>query len=220
VAITLAEPREHRLLRAIEQVTKHRIEVAAVPTLLDVRARRLDLTRGAVRDTILGGDLDGYRVVAETLADEFDPMDVAAAAVKLAHEATVGGRELDDAEIPAAAPEPEPARAPKGRKAAGGKPGGKPRPGQATPRGAGGMLRVFIGAGRKAGIRPADLVGAIANEAGVSVRDIGAIEIADKFSLVELSEGVVERVTAALRATTIKRKKVVVRVERPAPRAR
>jgi ATP-dependent RNA helicase DeaD len=79
------------------------------------------------------------------------------------------------------------------------------------------MLRVFIGAGRKAGIRPADLVGAIANEAGVSVRDIGAIEIADKFSLVELSEGVVERVATALRATTIKRKKVVVRVERPGP---
>ena len=220
VAITLAEPREHRLLRAIEQVTKHRIEVASVPTLLDVRARRLDLTRGAVRDTILGGDLDSYRVVAETLADEFDPMDVAAAAVKLAHEATAGGREPDEAEIPAAAPEPEPARPPKGRKAAGGKPGGKPRPGQTPTRGAGGMLRVFIGAGRKAGIRPADLVGAIANEAGVSVRDIGAIEIADKFSLVELSEGVVERVAAALRQTTIKRKKVVVRIEHPAPRAR
>jgi ATP-dependent RNA helicase DeaD len=82
------------------------------------------------------------------------------------------------------------------------------------------MLRVFIGAGRKAGIRPADLVGAIANEAGVSVRDIGAIEIADKFSLVELSEGVVERVAAALRATTIKRKRVIVRVERPGPGSR
>ena len=48
----------------------------------------------------------------------------------------------------------------------------------------------------------------------------GAIEIADKFSLVELSEGVVERVAAALRQTTIKRKKVVVRIEHPAPRAR
>ena len=226
VAITLAEPREHRMLRAIEQTTKHRIEVASVPTLLDVRARRLDLTRGAVRDTILAGDLDGYRVVAETLADEFDPMDVAAAAVKLAHEATVGGRDADEAEIPLAAPAPEPGPAKGGarsgaRGGAAGAAGAKRRPGKpgaaAARGGSGGMLRVFIGAGRKAGIRPADLVGAIANEAGVSVRDIGAIEIADKFSLVELSEGVVERVATALRATTIKRKKVVVRVERPGP---
>ena len=225
VAITFAEPREHRMLRAIEQLTKHRIEVASVPTLLDVRARRLDLTRGAVRDTILAGDLDGYRVVAETLADEFDPMDVAAAAVKLAHEATAGGRDAEESEIPVAAPEPEPGPA----KAASSK--GAPGAGAVRSRAregrgpaaravGGGMLRVFIGAGRTAGIRPTDLVGAIVNEAGVSVRDIGAIEIADKFSLVELSEGIVERVAAALRATTIKRKKVVVRVERPGPASR
>ncbi len=219
VAITFAEPREHRMLRAIEQLTKHRIEVASVPTLLDVRARRLDLTRGAVRDTILAGDLDGYRVVAETLADEFDPMDVAAAAVKLAHEATAGGRDDEEPEIPAAASAPEPGPA-KGRHAEGRPRHGAGRAGgghASAARAGGGMLRVFIGAGRKAGIRPADLVGAIANEAGVSVRDIGAIEIADKFSLVELSEGVVERVASALRATTIKRKRVIVRIERPGP---
>ena len=49
VAITLAEPREHRLLRNIEQLTRQKIEVATVPTPMDVRARRLDLTRGALR---------------------------------------------------------------------------------------------------------------------------------------------------------------------------
>src|SRR5687767_5797389 len=44
-AITLAEPREHRLLRSIEQVTKQKIQVAAVPTVADLRARRLELIR-------------------------------------------------------------------------------------------------------------------------------------------------------------------------------
>ncbi|HYO55845.1 DEAD/DEAH box helicase, partial [Archangium sp.] len=45
VAITLAEPREHRLLRNIEKLTGQRIEVATVPTVADLRARRLELVR-------------------------------------------------------------------------------------------------------------------------------------------------------------------------------
>ncbi|MGZ8804322.1 MAG: DEAD/DEAH box helicase, partial [Microbacterium sp.] len=84
VAITLAEPREHRLLRNIEQLTKQKIDVATVPTPMDVRARRLDMTRGALREALEEGELDSYRVVTDALASEFDPMDVAAAAVKLA----------------------------------------------------------------------------------------------------------------------------------------
>ena len=49
-------------------------------------------------------------------------------------------------------------------------------------------VRLFIGAGRRAGIRPADLVGAITGETGVPARALGAIEIADTFSLVSVPE--------------------------------
>src|SRR5688572_13074777 len=84
-AITLAEPREHRLLRSIEQLTKQKIDVATVPTVADLRARRLELTRVTLRERILGGDFDDVRVVVESLAEEFDVLDVAAAAVKMAH---------------------------------------------------------------------------------------------------------------------------------------
>src|SRR6185436_4087705 len=52
-AITLAEPREHHLLRSIERVTKQRIEVARVPTVADLRARRLELTRAALHERLL-----------------------------------------------------------------------------------------------------------------------------------------------------------------------
>jgi ATP-dependent RNA helicase DeaD len=76
--------------------------------------------------------------------------------------------------------------------------------------------RLFIGAGRKAGVRPGDLVGAIANEAGVDASEIGAIEIADRFSLVEVPEDMVDDVIGALRATTIKGKRVMVRRDREA----
>ena len=76
------------------------------------------------------------------------------------------------------------------------------------------MTRIYIGAGRKAGVRPNDLVGAIANEAGISSREIGAIEIADGFSLVEIAEESADDVIGALRASAIKGKRVTVRRER------
>ena len=76
------------------------------------------------------------------------------------------------------------------------------------------MTRVYVGAGRKAGVRPGDLVGAIANEAQVDSSNIGAIEIADRFSLVEVPEPMAERIIDALRSTTIKGKRVPVRRDR------
>jgi len=87
---------------------------------------------------------------------------------------------------------------------------------RAPIRGSGGegVTRLFIGAGRAAGIRPSDLVGAIANEAGLRGADIGAIQVADGFSLVEVPEGAADQVIRSLRAATVKGQKVVVRRER------
>ena len=65
-----------------------------------------------------------------------------------------------------------------------------------------------------AGIRPGDLVGAITGEAGVPSRALGAIEIADKFSLVEVPDALADRIIAALKATKIRGKKVNVRREK------
>jgi len=213
VAITLAEPREHRLLRNIEHQTKQKIEIAAVPTVADLRARRLELTRASIRETILAGDLDHFRVVVDSLAQEFDIMDVAAAAVKQADAKEAG---QDEEEIPAVALRPEPARGARERVAA----KGKGRPGERAqarraPSGADGdVVRVYIGAGRKSKVRPADLVGAIVNEAGIDARRIGAIQITDRFSLVELPDEIADDIIDTLRATTIKGRKVPVRRDR------
>ncbi|MEO3814330.1 DEAD/DEAH box helicase [Sphaerisporangium sp. B11E5] len=203
VAITLAEPREHRMLKTIERVTKNRITVEKVPTVADLRARRLELTRAALEESILEDDLEHFRVVVDTLADEFDVMEIAMAAVKLAHEA--GGGAADDQEIPDV-----PLRAERE-----GRPRRDPVRDERRPRTPGrGMTRIFIGAGRSSGIRPQDLVGAIANESRLSGRDIGAIEIADRFSLVEVPDHATDDVIAALRQSTIKGKKPTVRRER------
>jgi len=209
-AITLAEPREHRLLKLIENFTRAKIEVATIPTVADLRAKRLDITRASLRERLLAGPDDHTRVVIESLAEEFDLVDIAAAAVAMAHAAQAGAD--DEREIPAA--EPSPAhRSEKGYKP--GKPGKHPT-GKARALGAeaGPSVRLFIGAGRKTGMRPADLVGAIANESGINSRSIGAIEIADNFSLVEVPEALAEGIIAALRATMIRGKKIPVRRER------
>jgi ATP-dependent RNA helicase DeaD len=174
---------------------------------MDVRARRLDVTRASIQDTILAGGLEGYRVVIEALGDEFEIMDVAAAAVKLAHTAAAGAE--DEEEIPAIELRP-PRATSKERKTNGRKTNGK-RP--AKPSGAG-FVRIYVGAGRKSNIRPTDLVGAIVNEAGIEPREIGAIEIADRFSLVEVSDEVVDRVIAALRGAKIKGKRLTVRLDK------
>jgi ATP-dependent RNA helicase DeaD len=201
VAITLAEPREHRMLKTIERTIRRRIPVEKVPTVADLRTRRLELTQAALRESLLAdGDLDRFRTVVETLADEFDVIDVALAAVKLAHEA--GGPASDEEDIPeVAAPD---------RFGERGGPGDRRerrRPGAET-------TRLFVGVGRAAGIRPQDLVGAIAGESRLSGRDIGAIEIADRFSLVEVPDDSADDVIQALRRATVKGRRPTVRRDR------
>jgi ATP-dependent RNA helicase DeaD len=215
VAITFAEPREHRYLRNIEQLTKQKIAVEKVPTIVDLRARKLELTRAAVQETLLAGDLDAFRSVIEGLSAEHDLMDIAAAAIRLAHEAK-GGDEAE-AEIPEVAPpRARPARgarskAPRERKSASREDRSRGQPGRRPDRD---ITRVYIGLGRSSGMRPADIVGAIANEAGVSPRDIGAIDIADTFSIVEVPAEDAQTIMDALRGTTLRGKRVAVRPDK------
>jgi ATP-dependent RNA helicase DeaD len=207
VAITLAEPREHRMLKTIERVAGAPIAVQKVPTVADLRTRRLELTQAALRESLLEDQLEGFRVVVETLTDEFDLMEVALAAVKLAHEAG-GGAVDDDEEIPQVTFRPDSDKRPDTRGAGRGE-----APRARRPAGGAGA-RLFVGAGRDAGIRPGDLVGAITGETGLTGRDIGSIEIHQRFSLVEVPEPAAEEVVSALRATMIKGRKATVRRDR------
>ncbi|MCW2898586.1 MAG: ATP-independent helicase [Streptosporangiaceae bacterium] len=208
VAITLAEPREHRMLKAIERATKQRITVEKVPTVADLRARRLELTRAVLQESILEDDLEQFRVVVESLAEEFDVVEVALAAVKLASDSS--GAATDEEEIPQIAQK----TGREGRDARQGT-GRQERRGRGPSQG---MTRLFLSVGRNAGIRPQDLVGAVANESSLTGRDIGAIEITDRFSLVEVPESAADEVIAALKRSTIKGKKATVRRERDAPK--
>jgi len=212
-AITLVEPREHRLVKTIERATKQPITIEKLPTLARLRAMRLEQMRTELRDSLLkDGDFNAFRSVVGPLGAEFDPYEVALAAVKLAYEAS--GTPREEEEIPAVEMPPADDRR-DGRKA-------RPRDQwQATGRdqrrgrrATTGTTRLFVGTGRSAGVRPQDLVGAITGESYLSGRDIGAIEIADRFSLVEVPESAADDVVAALRRTSIKGRSATVRRER------
>jgi ATP-dependent RNA helicase DeaD len=217
VAITLAEPREHRLLRNFERLTKQPIEVAKMPTAAQLRERRLELTRDAIRETIADHDLERYRALVESLADEFDLMEIAMAAAKRAHDKLSPDAGEVERDIPDARPPIDRPRRPE-RAEGRGRPAMRPRgprgDERGRPRHAGEATKIFIGAGRDAGVTPRDLVGAIANEAKVPGKVVGAIEITSRFSLVEVPPDLADRVIDALRATTIKGRRVLVKRDR------
>ena len=223
MAITILDPREQRLLRSIELHTKAKVTVSPVPSVADLSAKRLERTQASVREALEADDLDRFVSVAQALADSADPIKVAAAAMKLIHRAQGGDRvEHDIPAMPTRAPEmprglhrPGPSqeeryRAPQARS-------GERPPAGRTPRREGaepGMIRVYIGAGREVGIRPADLVGAIANEAKINSKAIGAIEIEERFSIVDVLTAMAKGIIEALSQSRIKGRKVPVRVFR------
>ena len=239
VAITLVDPREQRLLRQIEGLTRQPIEVAPLPTEAVLQAKRLGALRAAIEERIKKGVLDSQRAFVAELAHNVDVLDIAAAVVSLLQDES----ESEDDE---AAARPQVAERERDDARRGGDRGGRygrddrargtdsrggygrERPagtrGPAVPRGGprthdsgpmtrdtGPMTQLWIGAGRSAGIRPGDLVGAITNEAHLNSRQLGKITIAATHALVEVPAAVVDRVVRALQQTTLRGQRVEVR---------
>jgi len=181
VAITLLAPREQRFLQYVERLTKQKIEIGKLPTEADLRKRRLESAKDALRERIVAGGLEDMRELVEALAQEFDILDVAAAAVAIAN---------DGADKAVESVESEPV--------------------ETRERTSGRLTLLKISVGKEDSIRPADLVGAIAGEAQISSSLIGAIKIHDDYSLVEVPEELSARVIEALQRTKIRGHKVTV----------
>jgi ATP-dependent RNA helicase DeaD len=155
--------------------------------------------RSRVRTRVQRGDTDAELLVLEPLLREFGAAKVAAAVSSLL-------RREQAPELVTPWPDVEAeslTRAVAGR--AGEHRGARPA-----------WSRVFIGAGRRDDVRPADLVGAITGEAGVAGAHVGKIEIRNGFSLVEIDSQVVDEVVRRLRGTTIRGRPVAVHLDREA----
>ena len=214
VAITILDPREQRLLRSIEHLTKARVLVVPVPSVADLVAKRLERTRISVQETIRAGDLEQFRGVVKAMAESGDVASIAAAAFKLVFRAE-GGDRVEE-EIPAVPPRPAEWSSHEGavRQRHVRDVGRTIDERRGRARREAGMARLYVGAGRESGIRPGDLVGAIANEASINSNLIGAIQIEERFSLVDVPERLAQGIMEVLGRARIKGRKVPVRVFR------
>jgi len=211
-AITLVEPRQRRLLENIERLTKQRLELARIPTVDDLRITQIERTAEALEAVLVAGDIDDQAEVLEAL-DEFDDRSIALAAIKLLRESEQG--EEDETEIPNASMRGSKAgrgsgKGPSGPStAASGSKGPRSDRGRRTPDGP--TASVYVNLGKKAGVRPADLVGAIANEAGIPGREVGPIRIAEGHAVVGVPEAAVDDVIRALNRGSVRGKQVKAR---------
>ncbi|HET7707205.1 MAG TPA: DEAD/DEAH box helicase [Thermoanaerobaculia bacterium] len=181
LATLFITPRERRMMREIERYTKTSIKPMKMPTQADVAARRVTQLKETIRKTIAEGDLDLHLQLVEQLAEE-GPHDMAEIAAALAS--------LASSTRPLAAPkEPEVAAA------------APYRPPVSRQESIEGGTRLRMDVGKRDGVRPADVVGSIANEAGIAGRDIGPIDIRDDVTFVtvpsESADLVIEKVSKA-----------------------
>jgi ATP-dependent RNA helicase DeaD len=207
VAITLSESKERHLLQQIERTTGRRLTHGALPSKADVRAKRLERTRETLRETVAAGGLDEFKAMLAPLTADLDPVDIAAAALSLLAKAT---QPADDE--PDVAP-PQPQRDSYQQRRHGGTGGGgRPEPRGARPNGR--MTRVWIGAGRQAGVGRRELLEVFENEVGLTTREIGTIEVLERFCVVDVPGELSDFVVGTLNGMRFNGKPVPVRLDR------
>ncbi len=184
VSILLVTPRERRLQSAIERYTGQKMTPMQIPTNEELLAGRTAHFRSRVQQAIEKGGLDPYEKVVGDLSSE-PGMDLQTIASALARMAS-GERPLRISD-----PEPTAARTSSYDRTS-------------SREAEEGSVRLFVSIGRQAGVRPADLVGAIANEAGVPGRAVGAISICEKVSFVDVSAEYADAIIERMARVTVR----------------
>ena len=213
VAITLTTPKEQGGLFQIERAIKQKITIAPIPTVKDLKAARLSRTRQLITEALSKGDVgDELRALVADMSKDFSPTDIALAALSLMRSAA---RPEDEKEIPAVAGPAQRNTSTRQDRFQRGfdsveetKQVGR-RPTKT------GMAKVYFGIGRDAGVAPRDFMMAIEHEAGVPQKDIGMIDLTDRFALVEVPGELADYVVETMQGLRIRGRRVNVRADRP-----
>jgi ATP-dependent RNA helicase DeaD len=158
-----------------------------------VRARDRDARiRAELRELLDQGHFGRELIALEPLLEDYDGIEIAAAALQLAErERAARSAAMSAVTAPASSP---------------------PREKSVGP-----MTRLFVNVGARDSARPGDLVGAITNQGGITSDDVGKVEVRESHSIVEVSaavaDGVIERVTG----TTIRGRRAIVRRDEQRP---
>ena len=217
-AILFVQPRERRMLASIERATKQHLEEMGLPSAEDINAARIARFKERIRDAAANADLALYRDLLTELEDE-DGIPAMDAAAALAH--------LLQGETPLLVHDPEPSKK-RAKKAArehgpGHDRGDRPPPahfdrneqdgrsdwrpredGRPPRRAKQGMEWFRVAVGAQQGVQPSNLVGAIANEAGLTSANIGIVAIHDRHSWVELPSGMPRGIFEHLRRVKVR----------------
>ena len=202
-AILFVAPRERRMLQAIERATRSKIELMELPSVEIINDKRIARFKQAISDTLAAADLQLYQEILEQYQFEHNvpALEIAAALAKLYR----GDKDLLlKKETPL-----------------------KAQPGQVTDRESGksdkkarshderflsepeaGMERYRLEVGHQHKARPGNIVGAIANEAGLESKHIGRITIFEDYSLVDLPEGMPREIFQHLKNTYVAGRKL------------
>nr|WP_289110618.1 DEAD/DEAH box helicase [uncultured Halomonas sp.] len=185
IAITFAGFREGRKVGWMEQATGQKMTEMPLPDEAAIRAHRDEVFHHRVVAALTKG-AEEQRALVERLVEEgHDAVELACAfaAMARADEAPIGRLQA-----------PRKERAP--RDGAPGKPGGARRERSSAP--SEGMTRYRVSVGHKDGVKPGQLVGALANEGGIEGARIGRIDIRNAFSVVELPSGLPSTILAKM----------------------
>lgn len=199
--VALVQPKQLTALAALAGA-EHLLPFSLDASLAAARASD-QRTRDELRSILERGLPTRELLTLEPLLGDFDAASLAAAALHLL--------EAERARVPNATPVVPNATA----AAAGPASDAAARaPRRVAP---GGQVRVFVNVGERDGVSPRDLVGAIANEAGIAGSRIGRVEIRENHSLVELDAADAERAVQALGGANIRGRRVSARVDRDRP---
>ena len=199
-AILFIAPRERNTLRAIERATRSTLEPMNLPTVDAVNALRIAKFKLRVSETIAKGEATAFRPILEQLEAEtgLPLIDIAAALASLGQGATpllLKATRVPEDRAHAEAPSPRP-RVPSRTEA--------PRRAETPRRSAAGHMETFrIEVGSVHGIKPGNIVGAIANEARIEGVHIGRVDIREDHSFVDLPEGMPKQVFKELQKVKV-----------------
>ena len=174
-AILFIAPRERRMLSAIERATRQKIEQMVLPSTETVNNKRIANFKQKITDTLAVGELGFMQGLVEQYRQEHDvpAVEIAAALAKI----SIGDKSM--------LLSPDKDRG-KDRGKDRDKDNFRKKPSRDVEAGA---ERYRIEVGHVHGVKPGNIVGAIANEAGLDGEHIGQIEIEAEFSLVDLPSG-------------------------------
>ena len=180
-AITLVSGKERGQLRNIERMIGSTIKAAKIPTAADISSKRREVFVEGIREVLESGAFENQLRTVSDLSEEWESAEVAAAALHLLWMKQNTSKEDAADSLTHDFEQPEM-----------------------------GMARVFVGMGRQDGLRPADLVGAITNEVGLSGKQIGVIDILDRTSFVEVPVAEAQRVVEILSNVRMRNRRITV----------